>query len=306
MALKKVRCLCLSVVLILIGATYAFCLDVPRLIGRVNDYANILSFSTEQQLDAVLAELEGTDSTQIVVLTIPSLEGDSLEDFSIRVAEKWKTGQANKDNGAILLISKNDRKIRIEVGYGLEGSLTDLTSGRIIRDIIAPHFKMGNFDAGVSDGVQAMIQAVRGEFKADAPIRSPHQHSPGLDLFAILAVIILINMMGRIKRSLGAISGGILFPILGAELFNLGLLIVLVLIPIGILAGLFLSLFGGPLSFSSSNGSRRGDGGYWTSRGGYGGGFGGGWGGYGGGGGGSGGFSGGGGGFGGGGASGGW
>jgi uncharacterized protein len=299
MSLKKFGNLCLSAVFILIGASHAFSLDVPNLKGRVNDYGNILSSSTEQQLDAVLRELERTDSTQIVVLTIPSLKGDSLENFSIRVAEKWKIGQTNKDNGAILLISKNDRKIRIEVGYGLEGSLTDLISGRIIRDIITPHFKRGNFDAGVSNGVQAMIQAVRGEFKADAkPSRGPRQHSSRPNFFAILVIIFLINMMGRLKRPLGAVSGGILFPILGAMLFNLGFLMFLVLIPIGIIGGLFLSLFGGPLSFGSSHGAGRRGGGYWISGGGLGG--------FGGSGGGFGGFSGGGGGFGGGGASGGW
>jgi len=136
MVLKNLRNLCLSGIFLLIWASYAFGLDVPALKGRVNDYGNILSSSTEGQLEAVLGELERTDSTQIVVLTIPSLEGGSLEDFSIRVADQWKIGQENKDNGAILLISKNERKLRIEVGYGLEGSLTDLISGRIIRDIL--------------------------------------------------------------------------------------------------------------------------------------------------------------------------
>lgn len=294
----KIRSLCLSALFFLISASCASGLDAPDLKGRVNDYGNILSSSTEQHLEKVLEELEHTDSTQIVVLTISSLKGDSLEDFSIRVAEKWKIGQEKRDNGAILLISKNDRKIRIEVGYGLEGSITDLISGRIIRDIIAPHFRTGNFDAGVSDGVQAMIQAVRGEFKAEAkPVKTTRRPSSNPGLFAILIIIFLINMMGRIKRPLGAVAGGILLPILGVIIFNLGLLMFLILIPIGILGGLFLSLFGGPLSFGSLHGSGSRRGGFWTSGGGFGG-FGGG--------GGFGGFSGGGGGFGGGGASGGW
>jgi uncharacterized protein len=297
MFLKNLGKLCLSSIFLLIWASYAFGLDVPALKGRVNDYGNILSSSTEQQLEAVLGELERTDSTQIVVLTIPSLEGDSLEDFSIRVADQWKIGQESKDNGAILLVSKNDRKLRIEVGYGLEGSLTDLISGRIIRDIIVPHFKRGDFDAGVSNGVQAMIQTVRGEFKVDAePVRVSRRHSSGPDFFAILVIIFLVNMIGRLKRPLGAVSGGILFPILGALLFNAGFLMLLLLIPIGILGGLFLSMFGRPLSFGSSYGAGRHGRASWTSGGGFGS-FGGG---------GFGGFSGGGGGFGGGGASGGW
>ena len=293
MASYKLRNIFLTGILFLFCASAASALEVPALKGRVNDYANIISPSTEHQLDAVLAELERTDSTQIVVLTIPSLEGDSLEDFSIRVAEQWKIGQKNKDNGAILLVSKNDRKVRIEVGYGLEGSLTDLTSGRIIRNVIIPYFKRGNFDAGVSSGVMAMIQAVRGEFKGDAkPVGGKRRPSAGIGFFPILIILFIVNMLGRVKRPLGAVSGGILFPIIGAMLFGPGLLMLL-MIPVGIVGGLLMSLFGGPLSFGSTYGSRRRGGGYWMSGGGFrGGGFGG--------------FSGGGGGFGGGGASGGW
>ena len=96
----------------------AYALTVPSLKGRVNDYAQMLSPAAVQHIDRVLQDLETSDSTQIVVLTIPSLEGDSLEDFSIRVAEQWRIGQKNLDNGAILLIAKAERKLRIEVGYG--------------------------------------------------------------------------------------------------------------------------------------------------------------------------------------------
>ncbi|TRZ51770.1 TPM domain-containing protein, partial [bacterium] len=116
-------------------------LDVPQLKGRVNDYASMLSPETAQKLDAALSAIEKSDSTQIVVLTIPSLEGEVIEEFSIKVAEAWKIGQKNLDNGAILLVSKNDRKLRIETGRGLEGKLTDLISGRIIRSEIIPKFK---------------------------------------------------------------------------------------------------------------------------------------------------------------------
>ena len=100
-----------------------FALEVPPLKGRVNDYAGILSSATTRQLEGILGDLEKTDSTQIAVLTIPSLEGEVLEQFSIKVADQWKIGRADFDNGAILLIALKERKIRIEVGYGLEGSL---------------------------------------------------------------------------------------------------------------------------------------------------------------------------------------
>ena len=212
----------------------------------------------------------------------------------MRVADKWKIGQKGKDNGAILLVSKNDRKIRIESGYGLEGTLTDLTSGRIIRNDIAPYFKRGDFDAGISNGVQAMIQAVKGEYKGDArPVRSQRRPASGSGLIPILLILFIINRMGRVKRPLGGLLGGILFPIIGLMLFGPGLLMLL-FIPFGIVGGLLLSMFGGPLSLTSSRTGRHG-GGFWMGGGGLGGGgFGGG------------GFSGGGGGFGGGGASGGW
>ena len=133
-------------------AAQAYGLEVPILKGRVNDYAGILSSTTENQLETVLNELEQADSTQIVVLTLPSLEGENIEDYSIRVADSWRIGRKGLDNGAILIIFKNDRKLRLEVGYGLEGTLTDLIAGRIIGNIIVPQFKNGNFDQGVIDG----------------------------------------------------------------------------------------------------------------------------------------------------------
>jgi uncharacterized protein len=278
----------------------AWALEVPALRGRINDYAGLLSNATARQLDGGLAQLEATDSTQIVVLTITSLEGDSLEDFSIRVVEKWQIGQKGKDNGALLLVSKNDRKIRIEAGYGLEGKLTDLVSGRIIRNIIVPQFKMGRYDQGIIDGVTAMAGVVRGEFTApETPLRRSHGRrgaSPGL--VGLLALLFFVNMLGRINRGMGAAAGGVLAPIAGALFLNMGLIGILGLIPLGAAGGFLMSLMGSPVSFGRSMTGRHG--GYWGGGfggGGLGGGFGGG---------GFGGFSGGGGGFGGGGASGGW
>ncbi len=301
MTLRKSRNICYTGLFFILWMSSTSGLDVPGLKGRVNDHGNMLSSSTEAQLEAVLKDLEQTDSTQIVVLTIPSLEGDSIEDFSIRVADKWKIGQEKKDNGAILIISKNDRALRIEVGYGLEGKLTDLVSGRIIQYVIVPCFKRGDFDGGVISGIQAMIQAVRGEFKADQiPAGSGQKPAPGSGLFPILIILFLVNMMGRIKRPLGAVAGGILFPVIGAMLFGPGLLMLL-MIPVGVIAGLLLSYFGRNLSFNTPPGSGRNKNNYWKSGGGFGGFGGGGFGG-----GGFGGFSGGGGGFGGGGASGRW
>lgn len=279
-----------AVALALLVCHTALALDVPQLKGRVNDYAGILSPATERQLDTVLKDLERTDSTQIVVLTVSSLQGDNLEAFSLRVAEGWKIGQKDLDNGALLLIAVKERKLRIEVGYGLEGSLTDLMAGRIIRNVIVPRFKEGSFDQGVTDGVAAMIGVVKGEFTPPQQARRRPEGSGGgapRGLLVLFVFLVLVNMLGRLRKGVGAVAGGIIAPILGAVFFHAGLIWLLLLIPIGVIAGVILSLMGSPLVF----GHRSGRIGSWGGGGGFSSG---------------GGFSGGGGGFGGGGASGGW
>lgn len=290
----------LLAILILLSASDIWAMDVPPLNARVNDYARMLGNGVARQLEAVLADLERTDGTQVVLLTIESLSGDSLEDFSIRVVDAWKPGQKGFDNGVLLLIAKRDRKIRIEVGYGLEGKLTDLVAGRIIRNVITPQFKLGRFDQGIIEGISAIVGTVRGEFTAPhTPRRSKRGSGASSGIFALVALIFFINMLGRIHRLVGAAAGGVLAPIVGAVFFNPGIFLLLGLIPIGIGAGLLMGLLGGPVSFGRAVTHRR-TGGFWGS------GFGGGFGGGGFGSGGFGGFSGGGGGFGGGGASGGW
>ncbi len=270
-------------------------LEVPLLKGRVNDHAGLLSPAALSRLDLLLKDFEDRDSTQIVVLTVPSLEGDSLEDFSIRVAEQWRIGQKGLDNGAILLVSRDDRKVRIEVGYGLEGRLTDLAAGRIIRETIVPEFRAGRFDQGVVNGVTAMIDTVRGEFKAD-----DKKDSGGLDPGALtdaipflLLFLALVLSLGRVSRPLGTLAGGFLMPFLGHMAFSPGLLIVIALAVIGVVSGYILSLVAGIAPAGGFRHSGRRSGGWY---GGFPGGFSSG----------GGGFSGGGGGFGGGGASGSW
>ena len=132
--------------------------------------------------------MKGRNLPQIVVLTIPTLAGENLEEFSIKVAEAWKIGQKGLDNGAILLIAKQERKIRIEVGRGLEGKLTDLVSGRIIRGVISPKFKQGDFEGGIAAGVSAVMAAVRGEFPVapDDGERTSNGAAPLLTLFLFL------------------------------------------------------------------------------------------------------------------------
>jgi uncharacterized protein len=270
----------------------AYALDVPRLQGYVNDYANMISPATKSLLEQELRSFEQTDSTQIAIVTVPSLEGEVLEEYSIKVADAWKMGQKGKDNGIIFLVAKQERKMRIEVGRGLEGKLTDLMAGRIIDLAVKPRFKRGDFDGGFVAGIHSLIDATRGEFTAE-PAREKfpsgtRNTSSQFITFLIFGGIALL-MLGSLSRFLSAAAGAVGLPaMVYAILSPIGLSAALVLGAIGLIAGLVL-----PSLFSA--GGRGGLGGF------YGGGFGGG--GFGSGGGD---FGGGGGGFGGGGASGDW
>jgi len=287
------------VLCIFLVASSAYALDVPILQGYVNDYANMISPSVKNEIEEELRAFEQTDSTQIVILTIPSLEGEVLEEFSIKVADAWKIGQKVKDNGVILLVSKQERKMRIEVGRGLEGRLTDLMSGRIIDLVIKPRFKRGDFDGGFVSGISALIDATRGEFRAEGNQRSERQHNFSTFFSILLFSAVLILVFGSFSRMLGGIAGAVLSPGLARLLpVTPGIVTYIIAAVVGFGAGLFL-----PSLFSSGGRSHR-RGGFWMGGPGFGGGFGGG--GSGGGGFSGGDFGGGGGGFGGGGASGDW
>ncbi len=275
----------------------SFALDVPALRGHVNDYAGLLSPQTVQDLETALTAFERSDSTQIVILTIPTLEGESLDEFSIKVAEAWRIGQKKIDNGVILLVAKQEHKVRIEVGRGLEGKLTDLVSGRIIRNEIAPRFRAGDFDGGVSAGVTAIMAVVKGEYKAQPGDygRSGRNAHPRHSIFTfVIFLMVACIFLGSMSRILGGLAGAVGLPIIGFLLFpGLAFLILIGLGVGGFLLGLFITfLFGG----GGRGGGFFGGGPFMWGGGGFGG-FGGG---------GGGGFSGGGGDFGGGGASGDW
>ncbi|TCD47567.1 TPM domain-containing protein [Chlorobium sp. N1] len=158
----------LLVLLFAFSSPLLHALEVPALAGRVNDYAGMISPATRSAIERALERLEREESTQVALLTVPSLEGDSIEEFSIRVAERWKIGRKGKDNGVLLIASRDDRKLRIEVGYGLEGSLTDLVAGRIVQNEMVPLFRAGRIDEGFRRGVASIIAAVHGEYRADS------------------------------------------------------------------------------------------------------------------------------------------
>jgi uncharacterized protein len=273
-----------AVLLLIVGSTAA-ALDVPKLRGRVNDYANMIPQDAESRIDSISRDLESSDSTQLVVLTIPSLEGEDLEGFSIRVAEQWGIGQEEHDNGVILLVAQAERRIRIEVGYGLEGVLTDLQAGRIIDYEISPYFKAGQFGQGLVRGSEAIAAAVRGEYQATEQTVTKPKVRSRVSLVPFFIILMVVSVLGSRRRVIGGIAGAVLFPLVALFALGLSPLLLLLFIPFGFGAGLLL-----PGIFLMSAARRRGGGGFYG-----GGGFGGG-----------GGFSGGGGGFGGGGASGGW
>jgi uncharacterized protein len=137
--------------------------DVPYLTGRVVDNANILSAGAKQKIAQLSEAREKATGDQIAVLTMPSLEGESIEGYATRVFDAWKLGQKGKDNGVLVIVAPSDRKMRIEVGYGLEGTLTDATSSRIIREAMTPRFKQNDFDGGVTAGVQAIVDVLEGK-----------------------------------------------------------------------------------------------------------------------------------------------
>ena len=172
----------------------AFGLAVPEQPGgRVTDRTGTLTRDQMATLDGKLAAFERETTNQIAILLIPSLEGDSLEDYSIRLAEKWRIGQKGRSNGVILLIVKNDRKLRIEVGYGLEGALPDALAGTIIRNEIAPRFKAGQFFQGIEAGINSIIAATKGEYKA-SPRTSKSQIDSWLPFLIVGAFIIFFGL----------------------------------------------------------------------------------------------------------------
>jgi uncharacterized protein len=272
---------------------------VPPLTARVTDLTGTLSGAAVARIEAKLKDLEVKKGSQVAVLIVPTTQPEEIEQYGIRVAEAWKLGRKGVDDGAILLVAKNDRRVRIEVGQGLEGALPDAIANRIITETITPHFKQADYDGGVEAGVNQIISVVNGE-PLPAPDRKWERHGGLGNLLPVLLIVVVVaggvlrNIFGRLIGSIatGGLAGGIVWLLSH-------------LIPIGIGAGLLAFLFA-MLTGGSRSGWTNG-GGFGGGLGGFGGGFGGGLGGGGRGGfGGGGGFSGGGGGFSGGGASGSW
>ena len=189
MKLVRTDAFLLTVAILVAGQATA---EFPELTGRVVDSANMLSSSLESELVATLAQHEQETTNQVVVATIPSLEGMALSQYSVDLSREWQLGQANRDNGVLLLIAQEERKVRIEVGYGLEGVLTDVISFDIINRIIQPAFRQGDFDGGVRNSVSAILAAIKGEYVAQPQPRRVRKPSAAYGLFGLWLPIALM------------------------------------------------------------------------------------------------------------------
>jgi uncharacterized protein len=269
-------------------------LEVPKLKGRVTDQTNLLTSAQINVIEAQLETLEKEKGSQVVLLIVESTKPETIEQYSIRVADEWKIGRSDPDDGVLLLVAKSDRKIRIEVGYGLEGAIPDAIAKRIIDNVMVPHFRDGDYFLGIEEGLEAITALIKGE---ELPEVSDSEYSDGnktISMMLIFGSIILIFAVVIAKVILAKKYGNV-----KSNLVVISLLFIVVWIIASLSAAIFASFFA--FVFLNGRGSGGRGGGHYGGYSGYGGGFGGG--GFSGGGGG---FSGGGGGFGGGGASGGW
>lgn len=224
----------LATLLALIAGACAFCpafaaqaeAPVPALSARVTDTTNTLSAEQREALEQKLGAFETRKGSQIAVLLVPTTQPETIEQYSIRVAEAWKVGRANVDDGALLIVAKNDRTLRVEVGYGLEGALTDATSHRIIDEIIVPKFRQGDFYGGITAGVDTMMRVIDGEpLPPPKPRRGASagfgQLLPVLFVVAVAAGGALRAIFGRFPASLatGGLIGVLTWLLVGGLFF---------------------------------------------------------------------------------------
>lgn len=216
------------ILLALLASAPSRAADIPYLTGRVVDEAEILAPAVQARLTAALKAHEQRTSNQIAVLTVPTIQGASIEEYAVAVFEQWKLGQKGKDNGVLVVVAPNDRRMRIEVGYGLEGTLTDLAASRIIRNIMTPQFKAGDFGRGIEDGVGAIVDLLEGRAEPK-PATSPSPKSDD----AVASGLQVPDLPLTERILFGAFIFGIigLFTIIGVLTPGMGWFLYLFLIP---------------------------------------------------------------------------
>jgi uncharacterized protein len=223
-----------------VGRVYAVTYPTPK--GFVTDTAPLMTAEERQSLEAVLMQIKTDTGNEIAIVTIPSLEGEPIEDYAVKLFEQWGIGQKEKDNGLLMLIAKEDRAVRIEVGYGLEPIINDAKAGRIIREVIAPSFQQEKYGEGIANAVDAIAGELRGEsvLPAETPMAKGIPRVVG-QLFPLLffALIYGVSYLGRSKRwwpggAIGAVGGVILGIIFGTLAWALGSAVLLGLLGLGL------------------------------------------------------------------------
>jgi uncharacterized protein len=256
--MKAVKAVILAFLLCFASAGWAD-VAVPPLTGRVVDLTATLTSDQAATLEQKLKDFEDRKGSQLAVLIVPTTQPETIEQYSLRVVEQWKLGRKKVDDGALLIVAKNDRKLRIEVGYGLEGALTDATSKRIIDEIITPKFRSGDFAGGISDGVDRILKVIDGE---PLPAPKPEGELPDLSAIGEYFPFLFIGTLFA-----GGIFRAIFGRLLGALIAGGGIGIVMWLLigtlPLAAIAALIvfvLTLIGDALV--SSGGGGRSSGGF--------------------------------------------
>lgn len=212
-------------------------------VARVTDLAGALPAAVQQALAQRLADLEARKGSQLAVLVIPSTQPEVIEQYGIRVAEAWKLGRKGVDDGAILLVARDDRAVRIEVGYGLEGALSDLVTKRIIDEVILPRFRQGDLAGGVEAGMDRMIRVVDGEALPEPPARrGPSGGMGNIEALFVVGMVLVIvvggilrTLIGRVPAAavVGGLAGGAAMLIAGALLVALVVAVLAFLFTLG-------------------------------------------------------------------------
>jgi len=199
-------------------ASFAFAqsLTFPELTGRVVDEAGILDANARERLEKLSADLEAKSTDQLVIVTLKSLQGTSIEDYGYQLGRKWQIGQKDKNNGVLLIVAPNERKVRIEVGYGLEGTLTDALSSFIVQQAILPRFRNGDFAGGVTRGAEDIVNVLTGDAEEYKERARAANAAPGLSaaemmiiaFWVIIAIMIIMNVVTDMRRNAGAVPRG--------------------------------------------------------------------------------------------------
>lgn len=252
-------------------------MPVPSLAGRVTDKTTTLSAEQKATLEQTLQAFEAKKGSQIAILIVPTTAPETIEQYALRVAEQWKLGRKKVDDGAILVVAKNDRALRIEVGYGLEGALNDATSKRIISEIITPRFKQGDFYGGITTGIDQIIRVIDGEPLPNPKGRLSNDTADTQQFIPIIFILSLV-MGGMLRSVLGRFPGAL---VTGGAVAVIAWLLVgtaFIALVVGVIALLF-TLLGGSMGGHGFGGRHGGFGGGSLGGGGFsggGGGFGGG------------------------------